>query len=256
MKERFELNIKTFENIEKIAQLLLKYNIKKVSITNKESSIPSLIILKKLKEIIPDLDILLIYSISVNFEKNDSIESMGKKFNNFINEARVNGVIDFLIVSGNPKKIISTIEVLNYFRSNNFEQKFSVAFNPFLNNYLGDDERSRIQLKLGTGKVNGIYFQIGENILKLREGYNFLNSKTENKIYGSVILPNLKVLNGFKYRKWKGVELSEKFLNDLNYAKKSTKEIIDFYRKNDVDLYIILQPFTEKQIEDLLEILN
>ena len=66
-------------------------------------------------------------------------------------------------------------------------------------------------------------------------------------IYGSLLIPSKQFSARFKFRPWRGVYLSDKYLNSLEEAGKITKDIIDFYISNSIIPIIETELSTEKQ---------
>ena len=72
---------------------------------------------------------------------------------------------------------------------------------------------------------------------------NFLKSTLNNlsniydkniKFYGSILIPSKQFISRFKFRPWKGVYISEKYLNSLEYFYNFTKDLIDLYYDNNI----------------------
>ena len=66
-------------------------------------------------------------------------------------------------------------------------------------------------------------------------------------IYGSLFIPSKQFLARFKFRPWRGVYLSNKYLNSMEESVKITKNIIDFYLNNSIIPLVETELSTEKQ---------
>ena len=69
-------------------------------------------------------------------------------------------------------------------------------------------------------------------------------------IYGSVFIPSRQFLARFKFRPWRGVYLSNKYLNSLKESTEITKKIIDFYLSNSIIPLVETELSSEKQFKD------
>ena len=53
-------------------------------------------------------------------------------------------------------------------------------------------------------------------------------------LFGSLLIPSKQFIARFKFRPWKGVHISEKFLYSLNDFNDFTRELICFYKNNNI----------------------
>merc|ERR1711976_559150 len=94
--------------------------------------------------------------------------------------------------------------------------KLGVAFNPYHPETAAlETEFKNLKRKLATGLVNSIWLQLGTDFEKLKWGIEFVRSldpENKIKIYGSTFIPTPQWLARFKFRPWRGVYCSEKFL--------------------------------------------
>ena len=75
-------------------------------------------------------------------------------------------------------------------------------------------------------------------------------------IIGSVFIPSKVFLARMKFRPWNGVFLSESYLNDVEVASTITREIIQIYNQNGIELLIESAVKSEKDITRLCEFLS
>ena len=110
--------------------------------------------------------------------------------------------------------------------------------------------------KLNSNFVNSIWLQFGSETNQLVREINFINKilgnsqkffDNEIKIYGSLFIPSKQFLARFKFRPWRGVYLSNNYLNSLEESGEITKKIIDFYLKNSIIPLVETELSTEKQ---------
>jgi len=53
-------------------------------------------------------------------------------------------------------------------------------------------------------------------------------------LFGSLFIPSRQFIARFKFRPWKEVYISEKNLCDLDYFFDFTKDLVSFYKKNNI----------------------
>ena len=108
----------------------------------------------------------------------------------------------------------------------NLNINIGIAYNPYLKNHHNIcEERERIKKKFTSRLTKSIWLQFGTDIKLLEKEINFLkdsvlnnasNSKDQNvKFFGSLLIPSKEFISRFKFRPWKGVFISEKYLNSL-----------------------------------------
>ncbi len=82
-----------------------------------------------------------------------------------------------------------------------------------------------------------MYLQFGSDVGILSDSLNYLNSAIDPskvKVYGSVFLPSKQLLNRMKFRPWKGLLLSEQFLNSVDDAENIVKQMLVLYKEHNV----------------------
>lgn len=236
---RYEITAKQYSDIEFLIETLIKKKIKKIALTQKNTIINNVEVARQLRERIPDLDISITFSIINNYAKNT--EEIKLKFLKLLEEAKKINVDKILIVSGSPRKLYSSTELLSDLKYiDTSPTKIYCVFNPFLTGPQGEDEYKRLMHKISTKKVFGIYIQLGDDLMKLKTGLRFLKAKAKGiEINGSILIPNQAMLNKLKFRPWNGVKFSQKYLNSLDFANKKTKEIERIYKSEKIGLLVI-----------------
>ena len=98
-------------------------------------------------------------------------------------------------------------------------------------------ERERFEQKFSTGLINSIWFQYGTDIKVLQDEVTYLkNVAKEEKLnlFGSLFIPSKQFIARFKFRPWKEVYISEKCLYALENFFNFTKDLVSFYKKNNI----------------------
>ena len=98
-------------------------------------------------------------------------------------------------------------------------------------------ERVRLDRKLSTGLINSIWFQYGTDIKVLQNEVTYLKNAVKYekiKLFGSLLIPSKQFITRFKFRPWKGVHISEKFLGSIDYYYDFTRDLVQFYEDNNI----------------------
>ncbi len=259
-KFRVEISFKDLDQLKKKLDFCLNKKIYKINIPCK-GIIKKDFLLEVVKFIgtkYKNLDVTYHYSLYHQFQKDRNISY--QKFLNFIEVNKTyNKNNEILLVSGSKKRndfdVLNILEQLKFDLSKNI--RFGVAFNPYI--FEERDckiERNRLIEKLNSYFVQSVWLQFGSEINQLIREINFLNKiisndqKLVNKeinIYGSLFIPSKQFLARFKFRPWKGVYLSNKYLNSFEETGEITKKIIDFYLKNSIIPLVETELSTENQ---------
>ena len=257
---RVEISFKDFDQLKKKLDFCLDKKFYKINIPCK-GKIKKEFLLEVVEFIgvnYKNLDIIYHYSFYHQFHKNKNLSY--QKFLNFLElNKKYNNSNEILLVSGSKKRnefeVLHILDQLKFDLSKNI--KFGVAFNPyFLEAIDYKIERDRLMLKLNSYFVQSIWLQFGSEINQLAREISFLNKMIDNSqrftdkeinIYGSLFIPSKQFLSRFKFRPWKGVYLSNTYLNSLEESVKITKTIIDFYLNHNIIPIVETELSTEKQ---------
>jgi len=266
---RVEISFKDFDQLKKRLDFCVNKKIYKINIPCKGN-------IKKdfLEEVVKfvgvkykNLDVIYHYSFYHQFHNNKNLSYT--KFLNFLELNKTfNKSNQILLVSGSKKRkgfeVLNILEKLKSDLSKNI--KFGIAFNPyFFEERYYKIERNRLIDKLNSDLVQSIWLQFGSEINQLSREINFLNKilgnsqKLINKdisIYGSIFIPSKQFLARFKFRPWRGVYLSEKYLNSLEESGTITKNIIDFYSSKSIIPLVETELCTEKQFLEANNFIN
>ena len=257
---RVEISFKDLDQLKKKLDFCLNKKIYKINIPCKGKIKKDFLleVVKFIGDKYKNLDVIYHYSFYHQFYKNTSLS-----YENFLNFLELNRLYNnnnqILLVSGSRKRkefeVLDILQKLKFDLPNNI--KFGVAFNP----YFPDDshcklERDRLIDKLNSCFVKSIWLQFGSEINQLIREINYLSQKIFNsqklidkeiKIYGSLFIPSKQSLARFKFRPWRGVYLSNKYLNSIKDSTIATKTIVDFYLNNSIIPLIETEFSTEKQ---------
>ena len=139
----------------------------------------------------------------------------------------------------NKKKNFEVVNVLSKIKEEkNLQVKLGIAYNPYLKKYYEETlERENLNTKLSTGLINSIWFQYGTDIKVLQNEVNYITKVAKHKkinLFGSLLIPSKQFIARFKFRPWKGVHISEKCLCSLDYFYEFTRDLVFFYKNNNI----------------------
>ena len=243
---RFELSFKDIFQLEEKLKFCISNNINKINIPCKGVIKKEFLnqIIEYIGENYKDLDVIYHYSLYHQYTKNRNISYV--EFLNFIEKCNFYKNNEILLISGsNKKKNFEVLDVLkNIKNEKSLENYFGIAYNPYLENYFGlPGEKLRLKKKFSTGLTKSIWLQFGTDIKLLESEINFLKSFMNNsykscnqnvKLYGSLLIPSKQFISRFKFRPWKGVYISNKYLNSLENFNSFTKDLIQIYIDNNI----------------------
>ncbi len=230
-KMRFELFFKDLKDLRKVLEFYQKNNLCKVNIPCK-AKLKRKLLLDSISTTMSRRNFRLAPHFSIAYEFDRTKERTMKKLYTFME--KTHGVEEILLVSGSQKrKGLDSLSALQEISSSgkHKEARFGVAFNPYLPADEMMLERKRLQQKVETGLVSTVYLQFGTDLKKLKTEITALvsNSRHQFKIVGSVFIPSRQFLAQFRFRPWRGVFCSEKYLNDIEYAMTFTQNLFRAY---------------------------
>ena len=239
-KLRFELSFKNISQLENKLNFCKCNNIKNINIpckgAIKKDFFNSTInyISKNYKE----FNVTYHYSLYHQYSQNK--EKSYQDLLDFLKNSYSNRNYEILLLSGsNKKKDFDVINVLSKIKEEkHLEVKLGVAYNPYLKKYYKDtSERERFDRKLSSGLINSIWFQYGTDIKLLQNEVTYLKrvAKYEKiNLFGSLLIPSKQFISRFKFRPWKGVHISEKYLYSLDDFYDFTRELVCIYSNNNI----------------------
>ena len=254
---RVEISFKDLKQLKSKIDFLLNRDIYKINIPCK-GLIKKDFLLEAIKYIgtnYKEAEVIYHYSLFHQFSKdqNNSLNDLLK----FIKLSRKYDNKEILLISGSrKKKNFEVTNILDKFKDEDI--KFGVAYNPyFIKNNDISLERNNLIKKVNSGLVNSIWLQFGSNVQALEKEIKFIKKNIANqtnnqiKIYGSILVPSKQFLARFKFRPWRGVYLTQDFLNSLEYSKSITTETYKSYCRNDIIPLVETECSTIKQFNEV-----
>ena len=180
------------------------------------------------------------YHYSLYHQYSQNKEKSYQEFLDFLKNSYSNRNYEILLVSGsNKKKNFNAINVLSKIKEEkNLKVKLGIAYNPYLKKYYEVcSERERFEIKLSSGLINSIWFQYGTDIKVLQNEVTYITKVAKHKkinLYGSLLIPSKQFIARFKFRPWKGVHISEKYLSSLEDFYDFTRDLVFFYKNNNI----------------------
>ena len=237
---RFELSFKNISQLENKLNFCKFNKIKNINIPCKGNIKKELFnsTIKYISRYFPELNVTYHYSLYHQYSKN--IENSYQDFFSFLKNSCSNKNYEILLVSGsNKKKNFDAINVLtNIKKEKNLKVKLGIAYNPYLEKYYKvGSERERLKNKISSGLINSIWFQYGTDLKVLKNEVNYLKKSEKYKklnLFGSLLIPSKQFLARFKFRPWKEVYISEKFLYSLDEFVDFTRDLVCFYKQNNI----------------------
>ena len=244
---RFELSFKNTFQLENKLNFCISNNINKINIPCKGVIKKDFLneTIKYIGDNYKNLDVVYHYSLYHQYIKNK--ENSYLEFLNFIKKCNSYKNNEILLVSGsNKKKNFDVLDVLSDLKK---EKKVNInigiAYNPYLKNYYNIcGERERVEKKFSSRLTKSIWLQFGTDIKLLEKEIKILKESILNnsskkdkknvKVFGSLLIPSREFIARFKFRPWKGVFISEKYLNSLDNFYAFTNDLIKVYLDNNV----------------------
>ncbi len=266
---RFELSFKNINQLENQIKFCLSNKINKINIPCKG-------IIKKefLNEVIQyigenyeELDVIYHYSLYHQYTKNRDVSYL--EFLNFIKKCNFYENKEVLLVSGsNKKKNFEVLDVIKDFKNEKkFKINIGIAYNPYLKNYYNSfNEKNRFEEKISSGLIKSIWLQFGTDIKLLESEIKFLkksiffnSSKTNDqnvRLFGSLLIPSKQFISRFKFRPWKEVYISDKYLSSLDEFYSFTKDLIKIYLDNNICPVVETEFSSIEKLEDIYNLIK
>ena len=258
---RFELSFKNFAQLEnkiKFCELnkLNNINIPCKGTIKKEFLNTTVEYLNKNHR---EFNIVYHYSLYHQYARNK--ENSYQKFLDFIKLCSLSKDNSILLVSGSQKRknfdVVNLLSCLKY--EKNLQIKLGVAYNPYLQKYFNISfEKERYLQKVSSGFINSTWLQFGTDIDILQnEVRNIKNPKNQKiDLFGSLLIPSKQFIARFKYRPWKEVYISKKYLNSIENFNAFTRDLIDFYLQNNITPVIETDFFSPEKLNSLYSFFN
>ena len=237
---RFELSFKNITQLENKLNFCKLNKIKNINIPCKGLIKKDLFnsTIKYISKNYDEFNVTYHQSLYHQYSKNK--EKSYQDFLEFVKNSQTNKNYEILLVSGsNKKKNFDSVDALNDLKKEkNLKVKLGIAYNPYLKKYYNiSSERERFEKKFSTGLINSIWFQYGTDIKVLQNELSYLKKIVKDEklnIFGSLFIPSKQFIARFKFRPWKEVYISEKFLYALENFFDFTNDLVSFYKKNNI----------------------
>ena len=237
---RFELSFKNISQLENKLNFCKLNNIKNINIPCKGLIKKELFnsTIKYISKNFNEFNVTYHYSLYHQYSKNK--DESYQDFLDFVKHSHIYRNYEILLVSGsNKKKNFDSVDVLNYLKKEkNLKVKLGIAYNPYLSKYYNTySERDRFERKISTGFINSIWFQYGTDIKVLQNELTYLKKIAKDEklnLFGSLFIPSKQFIARFKFRPWKEVYISEKYLDSLENFFDFTSDLVSFYKKNNI----------------------
>ena len=237
---RFELSFKNISQLENKLNFCKLNNIKNINIPCKGLIKKELLnsTVNYISKNLDEFNVTFHYSLYHQYSKNK--DKSYQDFLDFIKYSYTNKNYEILLVSGsNKKKNFDSVDVLAYLKKEkSLKSKLGIAYNPYLKKYYNvSAERERFERKISTGLINSIWFQYGTDIEVLQNELTYLNKIAKDEklnLFGSLFIPSKQFIARFKFRPWKEVYISEKCLYALDNFFDFTRDLVSFYKNNDI----------------------
>ena len=244
---RMEISFKSYEELRFKLSFFQNNNIHKINIPCKNNLKKDFLLnsIKISRQEFPSIKVIPHFSILHEFKRN-RINTL----NSFIEFLKVVKSLDcneVLLVSGSQKRSsLDSVSTLSYIKDNTLfscsDFSIGVAFNPYLSNFMFNEEIKKLERKVQSGFVKSIWIQFGTDFTLLESRIDIIkkiifladkaNSRRANiKLYGSILIPSKQFLARFKFRPWKGVYCSEEFLESADIATSLVKKLLKTYNK-------------------------
>ena len=237
---RFELSFKNISQLDNKLNFCKLNNIKNINIPCKGLIKKELFYssIKYISKNFHEFNVTYHYSLYHQYSRNK--DKSYQDFLDFVKNSQINRNYDILLVSGsNKRKNFDSVDVLTCLKKEkNLKIKLGAAYNPYLKKYYKiSSERERLERKFSTGLINSIWFQYGTDIKVLQNEVTFLKNVAKDEklnLFGSLFIPSNQFIARFKFRPWKEVYISEKFLYDLDKFLDFTSDLVSFYKNNNI----------------------
>lgn len=271
-KIRMEISFKSFDELRSILSFYQENGLNKINIPCKNNLRRDFLLnsIKITREEFSNINIIPHFSILHEFRRNSVNTQIALK--EFLSVVQQLGCTEVLLVSGSRKRsTLDTVSTLEYLKDNPIflRSGFSigVAFNPYLPDFLFEEEIKRLEQKLQSCLVNSIWIQFGtdtrlfESRMRILQNILLLNKKNNSKgsnvfLFGSILIPSKQFLARFKFRPWRGVYCSNEFLGSIDIANDIVLNILKTYNQFNIIPIIETSVTTESQLMSLKNILD
>jgi hypothetical protein len=232
-----EIVLKSQDLEPKLQSQLLSLENATISLPNKSKDISILDMINQIQQINPKLTIIPYYSL--RFHQAKTLDETAQEFLSLLEELSSIHIPEVLLISGVPKSKYTTLDILSFIQphyQHNYP-RIAIAYNPFLSGEELEQENQLLQDKIKTNLISSVYLQIGIDTDAIQKGVDYIRLLRPNiDIYMSLMNPSPIRLAQFKYRPWKGVILSQEYLDSSQKAKEINQHLYDLAQKLNIGI--------------------
>jgi hypothetical protein len=232
-----EIVLKSQELEPKLQSQLIDLETATISLPNKSKDISILDSIHQIQSINPKLTIIPYYSL--RFHQAKTLDETAQKFLSLLEQLASIHISEVLLISGVPKSKYTTLDILSFIQSHYQDNypRIAIAYNPFLLGKELGQENQLLQDKIKTALISSVYLQIGIDSDAIRKGVEYIRLlQPSTDIYISLMNPSPIRLTQFKYRPWKGVLLSEEYINSSQKAQEINQDLYDLAKKLNIGI--------------------
>ena len=236
------------DNFADVLSTLKLYAFKKISLPDKSSKFTNLDFARFAKAN-SLLEVLPHYSLQYHYHRR--LDLIIEEFHAYVLSCVKIGIYEVLLVSGTRSQRHNVLSLLELYEPP-VGFKIHVAFNPYLPDIISEVARLEQKLRF----AEGVFLQIGEDLETLERVLNSLPELNTRQLYGCLLYPTRQFQNRFRFRPWKGVALSSRYLENLVYAHKTFQNYAKFYDRHQITPLLEVQPFNLKYLQTALNTIN
>lgn len=233
----YEIVLTNQEFGPKLQSQLIDLDVATISLPNKSKDISILDSIHQIQSINPKLTIIPYYSL--RFHQAKTLDETAKGLLSLLEQLASIHIPEILLISGVPKSKYTTLDILSFiqFRYQDNYPHIAIAYNPFLSGEELQQENQLLKDKVKTGLVSSVYLQIGIDSDAIQQAVEYIRLLQPNTdIYISLMDPSPIRLAQFKYRPWKGVILSEEYLNSSQKAQEINQNLYNLAKKLNIGI--------------------
>ena len=238
---RYELFFKDVAQLKTSLQSLRARGraVTRVNLPNKDKGDDIISWVDAVRECGETIDCVPHFSMKNNYER-DSTRA-AERLKRFASALRERKIDRCLLVSGSGSRVNDSVEMLRRlgmdraWKREHSSFRFDVAFNPYFPETKDlEHEYDRLDRKVRTGLVRGVWFQIGTDLDALESGLTRVRKMVgpDVDIFCSVWLPSKQLLARMKFRPWAGVFLSEEYLGSVKRAEDITVSQLEIFARH------------------------
>eukprot|EP00873_Tetraselmis_striata_P020924 jgi/Tetstr1/441188/TSEL_029445.t1 len=242
---RLELFLKDASQVPAVARTLVQQRVQRVNLPNKARHEPVLETVRAVLDAFHEasggqkLDACPHFSLKNQWVKSE--EETLQRLKDFAVESAELGCRSILLVSGGGHKKTDSAGMLAAMAAHGGLPAGACAIHCAYNPYFPDEgeqqaERHSLRAKLESRLCSGVWLQIGSDVARLERELLFVEQLQAEvgvnvQLHGSIFLPSKQLLAQQRFRPWRGVFLSQEYLNDPEAAKRVTRQVVEVYNR-------------------------